>query len=111
MGAEQKQMLKRSHLMQLPVHFVFIVENVADKKKPSAPRFLNNSPPCLSLLVLFFSEEQQSEGQTVAPRCAAGKLQSFCRFTNVNKAQICALTSKSIKIQRLGTKISNSLCS
>lgn len=34
-GAEYKQTYKRSHIKQLPVHFVFIVENVAGKKKPS----------------------------------------------------------------------------
>lgn len=35
MGAEQKETSKKSHIKQLPLHFVFIVENVADKKKPS----------------------------------------------------------------------------
>lgn len=35
MGAEQKQTSKKSHIKQLPVHFVFIAENVADKEKPS----------------------------------------------------------------------------
>lgn len=34
-GAEQKQTCKKSHIKQLAVHFVFIVEMVADKKKPS----------------------------------------------------------------------------
>lgn len=34
-GAEQRQTLQRGHIKQLSVHFVFIVENVADKKKPS----------------------------------------------------------------------------
>lgn len=34
-GAEQKQTFMKSHIKQLPVHFVFIVENVADKKKAS----------------------------------------------------------------------------
>lgn len=33
-GAEQKQTCKKSHIKQLAVHFVFIVEMVADKKKP-----------------------------------------------------------------------------
>lgn len=44
-GAEQKQTFKKSHIKQLSLHFVFIVENMADKKKPSAPRFLSYSPP------------------------------------------------------------------
>lgn len=111
MGAEQKQTFKKSHIKQLSLHFVFIVENMADKKKPSAPRFLSYSPPCLSLLVPFLPEEQQCEGQAVAPRCAAGKLQTFCHFMNGSKAQACALTCKNVKMQRSGTKINNSLCS
>lgn len=32
---EQKQGCEKSHIKQLPVHVVFIVGNVADKKKPS----------------------------------------------------------------------------
>lgn len=34
-GAEQKQICRKSHRKQLPVHLVCIVGNGADKKKPS----------------------------------------------------------------------------